>query len=137
MNSKYIWNKNEIKFVDKDDSAMQNVEYSAVSSSWCPFDECSYNTSCNGKCLPSQEEKAYDLACQIYDSIGSEIAAENDTYRQLELLKKQVETHIESSLDKALIMCIKIQLLNELKTQCSKSISKDEVRCFLEAEDKI
>ena len=48
-----------------------------------------------------------------------------------------METYINSSLDKALIVCIKVQLLNELKTQCSKSISKDEARCFLETEDEI
>ena len=136
MNNKYIWNENDIKFVDKDQQK-QDVEYSSATSFGCPFAECSCNTSCNGKCLPSREEKAYDLACQIYDSIGNEIAAENDTYRQLELLKKQMETYINSVRDKALIVCIKVQLLNELKTQCSKSLSKDEAMCFLENEDRI
>lgn len=136
MDNKYIWNENEIKFIGNDQQK-QEVEYSFASNLGCPFEECSCNTLCNGACLPSREEKAYDLACQIYDSIGDEIAAENDTYRRLELLKKQMETYINSSLDKALIVCIKVQLLNELKTQCSKSISKNEARCFLETEDEI
>ena len=136
MNKKYIWDENDIKFLDKDNSK-QEVEYSSVLSFGYPFDECFCNASCGGKCLPSREEKAYGLACQIYDSISEKIAAENDTYRQLELLKKQMNTYINSSFDKALIVCIMVQLLNELKTQCSKSISKDEARYFLETEDKI
>ena len=130
MNNKYIWNENDIKFVDKDQQK-QDVEYSSATSFGCPFAECSCNTSCNGKCLPSQEEKAYDLACEIYD----EIIASTNSQCPKELLvsakniinkSKQFETATVS-----FITCLKIQLIHEIQTQLNCIFSKEDKDNFL------
>ena len=56
MNNKYIWNENDIKFVDKDQQK-QDVEYSSATSFGCPFEECSCNTSCNGNVCPRKKKR--------------------------------------------------------------------------------
>ncbi|MBO7196015.1 MAG: hypothetical protein J6V80_01645 [Clostridia bacterium] len=123
MDNRYIWEEKDIKFVDGE--ANQSVSYSDFAAEGCPFVECACNSFCNGKCNPGREEKAYDLACKIYDGIADEISAEDDTKRQLELLKKQMNQNIDSTLDEGIIMCIKVQLVNELKAQTAKKIDKD------------
>ena len=130
MNNKYIWNENDIKFVDED-RQKQDVEYSYASSFGCPFDECSCNAACNGKCLPSQEEKAYDLACEIYDEISS--STNNQCPKELlESTKNKINK--SQQFEKAtasFVMCLKIQLIHEIQTQLNCIFSKEDKDDFL------
>lgn len=132
MNNKYIWNENDIKFVDKDNSK-QEVEYSSTSSFGCPFDECSCNASCNGKCLPSQEEKAYDLACEIYDEITS---STNSQYPKELLVSAKDKINKSQQFENAtasFVMCFKIQLIYEIQTQLNCIFSEEDKEDFLNA----
>ena len=132
MNNKYIWNENDIKFVDKD-QRKQDVEYSSATSFGCPFAECSCNTSCNGKCLPSQEEKAYDLACEIYDEI---ITSANSQCPKELLVSAKDKINKSQQFENAtasFVMCLKIQFIHEIQTQLNCIFSEEDKEDFLNA----
>ncbi|MBQ7642923.1 MAG: hypothetical protein IJS67_03375 [Clostridia bacterium] len=132
MNKKYLWDENDIKFIDKDD-INKKVEYS-VSSFDCPFKECSYNTFCNGKCSQSQEEKAYDAACDIYDDV---ISSENnkDASAILKAAGKRILDYAsKQKATDAFVLCLKIQVLQEIQMQLNYVFSKEEKDGFLNAD---
>lgn len=130
MNNKYIWNGNEIRFLDNDGDG-QDVEYSAKLSLNTPFEECSCNASCGGKCQTTQEARAYDLACEIYDEIISSTNAQSP--QKILVCAKDIINKSEQ-LDKvaiSFVICLKIQLIHEIQTQLNCVFSKEDKDYFI------
>ena len=131
MIDKYIWNENDIKFIGENIKSI-DVNYSDVTASSCPYNECELNTVCNSKCSNQREEEVYELICQIYDNIADEINAKSSVSEQLSILKNKMQKYIKSSYDEGMIMCIKIQLFNEFKNQTGNKIDNSDKFAFFE-----
>lgn len=129
--NKFIWEKDDITFIEKTDNGQQ-IKYSDFNMSGCPFKECAINIACNGCCSSTQESKAYDLACEIYDKVVAEADCENAVLA-INLVKENLGKYMESYKDNlSFVLCVKIQLIYEIQSQYSVCLSEEIKKQFLE-----
>jgi len=134
MNGRFSWGSNDIVFLDEKQLSQDKVYASAINPDQ-PYAACTMNSGCNGKCSKEKEASAYALACKIYDSISDELNLEKDTKKQIFLLKRKTADLLKEPFDESCVTCVKIQLLMEFKVQTKKSLSEEEVRAFILAEE--